>query len=184
MAESFKQQFLSAAIETLTRQKRLAEGAMAQLREEDFNTPVAPGMNPISVIVKHLAGNMASRWTDFLTSDGEKSWRDRETEFTHDQLSRAETMARWEEGWACVMGALNSLAEADLSGVVTIRGESHTIARAVLRQIDHYGYHVGQIVSFSRMLVGEGRWRHLSIPPGQSAAFNASMRYDPDPSGA
>lgn len=167
---------IEAFEQTFAGQKSLAERAMAQLDDALLHAPAAPGMNPIAVIVRHLAGNMASRWTDFLSSDGEKPWRERDHEFLDDQLGRDALMRRWEGGWRCVFDALAPLTDADLGRTITIRGQPHTVARAVARQIDHYGYHTGQIVSFARILAGE-HWRHLSVPPGGTDAFNRSLGY-------
>lgn len=169
---------IDAFEQTFRGQKSLAERAMAQVSDADMHRAAAPGMNPIAVIVRHMAGNMTSRWTDFLSSDGEKPWRRRDEEFVDDGLGRDALMRRWEEGWACVIGTLAALTDADLSRTVTIRGQPHTVARAIARQIDHYGYHTGQIVSFARILAGE-RWAHLSVPPGGTEAFNKSIGYQP-----
>lgn len=170
--EAFQQTFLA--------QKSLAERAMSQISDEALHRAAAPGMNPIAVIVRHMAGNMASRWTDFLTADGEKATRRRDEEFVDDGLGRADLLRRWEAGWACVFAALRPLSDADLARTVTIRGQPHTVARAIARQIDHYGYHTGQIVTFARILAGNG-WQHLSVPPGGTEAFNRSMGYTPTP---
>lgn len=159
-------------------QKGRARKALDQLSTEELHQPVAPGMNTVAVIVKHMAGNMRSRWTDFLSADGEKPWRQRDDEFCDDGVDREEVLRRFENGWACVFDALKDLSDEDLERTVTIRAEPHTVAQAMLRQVDHYGYHVGQIVSFARMIRGDA-WTHLSIPPGGTAAFNASMGYDP-----
>ena len=149
----------------------MAERAFEQLEDEDFFFKLGPHQNSIRVIVKHLAGNMRSRWTDFLTSDGEKPDRDRESEFVEDVVPRARIMTEWEAGWATVFAALASLTDADLSRTVRIRGEPLSVADAVVRQVEHYGCHVGQIVLIAKHLRGDG-WKYLTIPPGGSAAFN------------
>ncbi len=169
---------IEAFEQTFAGQKSLAERAIAQLPDARLHEPAAPGMNPIAVIMRHMAGNMRSRWTDFLTTDGEKPTRDRDAEFVDDRPGRETLMRRWEDGWGCVFGALSSLTDADLARIITIRGQPHTVARAIARQIDHYGYHTGQIVTFARILAGD-QWRHLSVPPGGTEAFNKSLGYRP-----
>jgi hypothetical protein len=153
------------------RTKRMAERAFEQLADEDFFFRLNPRQNSIHVIVKHLAGNMRSRWTDFLTTDGEKPDRDRESEFVEDLVSREQIMKSWESGWATVFAALEPLTDADLSRTVRIRNEPLTVVEALVRQIEHYGYHVGQVVLIAKHLRGE-RWNYLTIPPGGSAPFN------------
>lgn len=171
---------IEAFEQTFAGQKSLAQRAIAQLGDALLHTSVAPGMNPIAVIMRHLAGNMASRWTGFPAADGEKSWRERDSEFIDDHPDHAALIQRWESGWKCVFDALAPLTDADLPRITTIRGQPHTVARAIARQIDHYGYHTGQIVTFARILAGD-RWQHLSVPPGGTAAYNASLGYTPDP---
>jgi len=159
-------------------QKEHAEKAIEQLGDAELHAAPAPGMNSVAVIMKHVSGNMRSRWTDWLTTDGEKPERNRDDEFVEDGAGRDEICTRWERGWNAVFDALGTLSPDDLTRTVTIRGEPHSIPDAVNRQISHYGYHVGQIVTFSRILVDRaGReWRHITIPPGGSKAFNAGMR--------
>ncbi|GAB4414688.1 MAG: DUF1572 domain-containing protein [Bacteroidia bacterium] len=134
--------------------------------------------NSIAIVVKHLAGNMRSRWTDFLHSDGEKPWRDREGEVTDTYISRAELMADWEAGWACLFGAIDSLDPAQTLQVIYIRNEGHTVIEAINRQLAHVPYHVGQIVYLARLLTGDS-WVSLSIPRGGSQAYN-QQRFDQD----
>src|SRR3954463_6625388 len=138
----------SPVIDALTAQfhrtKRMADRAFEQLADEDFFFRLSPRQNSIYVIVKHLAGNMRSRWTNFLTTDGEKPDRDRESEFVEDVVPRTEILQSWESGWATVFSALDPLTDADLTKTVRIRGEPLTVVEAIVRQIDHYGYHVGQ----------------------------------------
>lgn len=165
---------LASARALFRRQKDLAEQAMAQLTDDEVRRPLVPGTNSIAVIVKHMGGNMRSRWTDFLTSDGEKPDRNREREFVDDFASRAEMQAYWESGWQALFAALEPLTDTDLARTVTIRGEPHSVIHAIHRQLDHYAYHVGQIVLVARILAGD-RWRHLSIPPGGSEAYNRRM---------
>lgn len=159
---------------TFLGQKVLAERAMVQLTDEQLHVPLDLETNSVAVIVKHMAGNMQSRWTAFLTSDGEKPERDRDGEFVDTFQSRAEVMSCWERGWACVSRALDGLTDDDLSKTVRIRGEPLTVARAILRQVDHYGYHVGQIVLISRVLVKD-QWQVITIPRGGSRAFNERL---------
>ncbi|MCA9280665.1 MAG: DUF1572 family protein [Phycisphaeraceae bacterium] len=169
---------IEAFEQTFAGQKSLAERAIAQMSDAQMHASAAPGMNPIAVIMRHMAGNMRSRWTDFLTADGEKPTRDRDSEFADDHLASEALMQRWDDGWCCVFDALSPLTDADLERTITIRGQPHTVARAIARQIDHYGYHTGQIVTFARILAGD-QWRHLSVPPGGTDAFNRSMGYIP-----
>ncbi|MBK8341593.1 MAG: DUF1572 family protein [Flavobacteriales bacterium] len=129
------------------------------------------GNNSIAVIVKHLHGNMRSRWTDFLTSDGEKPWRQRDAEFENDLHDREELMARWSEGWSCLFNAIDPLTPEDLQRIALIRTEPHTVAQAITRQLAHVPYHVGQIVLLGKLFLGEN-FRSLSIPRGGSRSFN------------
>jgi uncharacterized damage-inducible protein DinB len=164
--------FLPAALDTYRKQKQMAERATAQVSDEDLHVPLHSETNSIAVIAKHMAGNMRSRWTDFLTSDGEKPWRNRDSEFVDTYQSRAEMLADWESGWSCLFQGVGSLTEADLAREITIRGEPHAVPLAILRQIDHYAYHTGQIVMIARILA-KGDWQVLTIPRGQSEQFNA-----------
>ena len=141
---------LAAALDELRRHKRYAELAFAQLRDEDFFVRLNPHQNSISVIVRHLAGNMLSRFTDLLTTDGEKPTRDRDSEFAEQVLPRGQILAAWETGWAAVFTALESLQEGDLEKTVHIRREPHSVILAITRQVAHYAYHVGQIVLLAK----------------------------------
>lgn len=170
-AASLDAHFLDSMRHILRASKKLGDGALAQLDAEQMAREPAPGVNSVAVIVQHMRGNMLSRWTDFLASDGEKPWRQRDAEFQQpDAPSREEILALWEEGWACVFRALDALKPEDLGRKVTIRGQEHTVVQAILRQIDHYGYHVGQIVLLARLFLGDG-WKTLSIARGQSQAY-------------
>ncbi len=151
--------------------KGLGEQAMAQLTEEELKWRPEPESNNLATIIKHLNGNMLSRWTDFLTSDGEKPWRNRDSEFEDTIGSREQAMAAWEEGWKCVLEAVDSLQEESLQRIVYIRNEGHTVLEAVNRQLAHYSYHVGQMVYLAKQIKGQ-EWQSLSIPRGQSEAFN------------
>ena len=154
------------------RYKALAEAAIAQLDESDLALPGANGGNSIAVVCWHVAGNLRSRFTDFLTTDGEKPWRKRDEEFQARTVSRAELLAHWERGWAVLLDTLGSLTDDDLAGTVTIRGQSLRVSEALHRSLAHASYHVGQIVYAARALRGEA-WRFLCIPPGQSDMYNA-----------
>ena len=160
--------FLVEALRTFRGYKARTERALAQLRPEDWFRLIDPEANSIAIIIKHMAGNMRSRWTDFLTSDGEKPNRARDTEFEIDDADTVPQLkARWDEGWKLVFDALTPLSEKDLTRVVTIRGQPHTVLQAVMRQLTHYAYHVGQIVFLGRQMVGK-QWKSLSIPRGKS----------------
>ncbi len=151
--------------------KSLGEKAMAQITDEALFQMPDEKSNSISVIVKHLHGNMLSRWTDFLTTDGEKEWRDRDSEFEETIETRDEVMKQWNEGWACVFSALNTLHPEDFDKTVYIRNMGQTVLEAIMRQMAHYAYHIGQIVYLAR-LFNEGDWKTLTIPKGGSAAYN------------
>ena len=157
---------------TLRRYKALAERAFDQIDEEQLHWAPDPEDNSVATLVKHLAGNMRSRWSDFLTTDGEKPDRARDQEF-EDTLDaeRNDILKTWERGWTCVFSALESLGPDDLEKAVTIRGREHTVLQAIDRQLAHYAYHVGQIVFLARMLAGPERWRTLSIARGQSQQY-------------
>lgn len=159
-------------------QKRLGDGALAQLEDADVNLRVDPLSNSIAVIVKHLRGNMLSRWRDFLTSDGEKPERRRDEEFEEEQADLAQVTGWWEEAWTVALGELEALTPADLERTVTIRGDPHGVTRALLRQLTHTAQHVGQLVLLAKHARG-GRWRTLSIPRGGSAAADPRTRSEP-----
>ncbi len=164
--------YLDEARRSLRGHKRLAEGAFAQITDEEFFRELDREANSIAVIVKHMAGNMRSRFTDFLTSDGEKPNRHRDEEFEMPaSVAREEVLRWWNDGWRIVFGALDSLRPEDMLRTVTIRGEPHTVLQAINRQVAHYAYHVGQIVFVAKHLRG-ANWNSLSIPRGQSEEFN------------
>lgn len=165
----------SAWLGEFRKQKAWAEHAAGQVPDDRLHVAVAPGTNPVSVIMKHLAGSLRSRFTDFLTTDGEKPWRQRDREFVVGHEPRERLMAIWEEGWSAALGAVGSLREEDLGRVVTIRGEPHTVAQAVTRAVAHCAYHTGQIMLVSRMLVGSEGWRWATIAPGKSEEFREQM---------
>src|SRR5690349_17803773 len=163
--------YLDEARRQMRGHKRMGEGAMSQLRDEDFFLTLDPESNPVAILVKHLAGNMRSRFTDFLTSDGEKPnrFRDQEFELTP-TTTRADVMQWWEEGWACVFGTIESLKPEDVIRTVTIRAEPHTVLQAINRQIAHYAAHTGQIVFLAKHL-RSSEWKTLTIPRGKSEEF-------------
>lgn len=154
------------------RYKTLAESAVAQLSDAELLVPGPGGGNSIAVLFRHLGGNLRSRFTDFLTSDGEKPWRKRDEEFRVEAASAAEILAHWERGWAALFDALDHLSDPDLAKTITIRGQALRVDQALHRSLAHAAYHVGQIVFQARGLRGEA-WRFLSVPPGESEAYNA-----------
>ena len=165
------QQTLQNTITVFRYYKTLGEKAMAQVEDQALFQMPDEKSNSISIIVKHLHGNMLSRWTDFLTSDGEKEWRNRDDEFEEDATTREEVMKKWEAGWNCLFQALEGLLVDDMHKIVYIRNMGQTVLEAIMRQLAHYAYHVGQIVYLARMY-NEGDWTSLSIPKGQSQQFN------------
>src|SRR5687767_1377798 len=155
--------------------KELADKALAQVRDEDLTVTLDPESNSLAMIVQHLAGNLRSRWTDFLTSDGEKPDRNRDSEFEpHEGTSRADLLASWEEGWSRLFGTLDSLTVEDLGKTVLIRAEPHTVVQAINRGVTHAAYHVGQIVLLAKHFASAD-WRTLSIPRGKSSEFTQAM---------
>lgn len=167
------------------RQKAFAEHAFDQLDDNQFSAVLSPGLNSVAVIARHMGANMLSRWTDFLTTDGEKPSRDRDAELApiDDDASpelrraaRAQVMDTWERGWSTLFTTLDSLTEPDLSKTVTIRGAPHSVHAAIARQLDHYAFHVGQINVIARQLVGTDDWTWFTLPPGGTRAFNEAMR--------
>jgi len=167
--------YLENVLTEMKTSRRLAEGALAQITDEQFFHEFDHENNTIAIIVRHIAGNMRSRWRDFLDSDGEKPDRNRDGEFiTTTADSRDAIMAEWSAGWEIMMNTLKSLTPANLDKVVKIRREDYTVFAAINRQLTHYAYHVGQIVFMARHLVGES-WQSLSIPRGESDTFNKKM---------
>ncbi len=179
MATDAAAHYLDEARRQMRGHKRLAEGAMAQLKDEELFITLDPESNSIAVLVKHMAGNMRSRFTDFLTSDGEKPDRFRDQEFElSPATTRADLMKGWEDGWARVFAAIESLKPEDVMRAVTIRGELHTVLQAVNRQIAHYAQHTGQIVFLAKH-IRSGEWKTLSIPRGKSEDFKrAALKSD------
>ncbi len=171
MALRFTTSYLEDSLTLFRYYKKLAERAMEQVTDEQLFVMLDEEMNSIGIIVKHMAGNMRSRWTDFLTTDGEKPDRDRDSEFVDPPATRKALLDIWEDGWTRLFRALEPLSDSDLGRTVTIRGEAHTVMQAVNRQVAHYAHHVGQIVMLAKHL-GHDRWESLSVPRNQSAEFN------------
>lgn len=176
MAHEFTTSHLKDSIDLLRHYKRLTERAMEQCPDEGLFTALDGESNSIAIIVKHIAGNMRSRWTDFLTSDGEKADRNRDSEFEEAAKTRAELMAMWEQGWKCLFEALTPLSDADLSRTVLIRTEPHSVTQAINRQIAHYACHLGQVTLLAKHFAVEaGKWTAITVPRKKSAEFNARV---------
>jgi hypothetical protein len=177
MPHQLSTSYLQDSIGLFRYYKKLADRAMAQCPDEALFVTLDAESNSIAIIVKHLAGNMRSRWQDFLTTDGEKADRNRDTEFETPPATRSELMEMWERGWKYVFDALEPLTEADLTRTVTIRSEPHTVMQAINRQIAHYAHHVGQILFLAKHLTftKTGKWESLSVPRGKSAEINAKV---------
>ena len=165
------------------RYRTLGEGAFGQVADSELARPAEGDGNSMAALIQHISGNFRSRFTDFLTSDGEKPWRHRESEFVAGSAARTELRARWDEGWAVLLGALSSLSDADLSRTITIRGEPLAVREALHRSLSHASYHVGQMVMLGRSLRGN-QWRFLSIPPGGSAEYNRAPSRERSPAGS
>ncbi len=174
MAHKFTTSYLEDSVSLFRHYKKMAEAAIEQVTDEQLFATLDEEMNSIAIIVKHMVGNMRSRWTDFLTSDGEKPNRDRDTEFVEPASSRQALMKAWEEGWHYIFAALEPLTEADIGRTVTIRGEAHSVMQAINRQIAHYTYHCGQIVFLAKHFRGRD-WKSLSVPRNRSAEFNRKV---------
>jgi hypothetical protein len=168
------QEYLKIVIERFKSVKSLGDKTINQLSEEDIFWTYNNESNSAAIIVKHMSGNMVSRWTDFLTSDGEKDFRKRDEEFNNDLSSKSEVMAVWEKGWQALMNALMTLTEQDLLKTITIRGERHLVMDAIERQLAHYAYHVGQLVYIGKQ-VKHDEWESLSIPKGRSEDYLKEM---------
>ena len=171
MLQSTDENFLESARQLFRYYKKLGEGAIAQLKDEQVLAQPDPSSNSIALIVHHLSGNMLSRWTDVLTSDGEKPWRNREAEFEEAYSDKKTMMEAWEKGWKCLLDSLDQLKPADLPTVIYIRNEGQTVLEAIQRQLAHYPHHVGQIIFQAKILKGAA-FLSLSIPKGNSAKFN------------
>ena len=174
--QSIGQHYLEDVVRTFREYKKLGERAFAQLNDEDFFRMLDEESNSIAIIMKHLAGNMLSRWTDFLTTDGEKPERNRDMEFVLlPETTKDEMIAYWEKGWQCTFDAIEPLTADDLLRTVTIRGQKHTVIQAITRQVAHYANHVGQIVYLAKHFKA-GDWQSLSVPKNKSAEFNAYLK--------
>ncbi len=174
MALTFTTSYIEDSMAVLRYYRKLGERAMEQVSDTQLFAALDAEMNSIAIIVKHITGNMRSRWTDFLTTDGEKPDRNRDSEFVDPPATRAALMQEWENGWNRVFDALGALTDADLGRTVTIRGEPHSVMQAINRQVAHYPHHVGQIVLLAKHFSGE-RWKSLSVPRNQSAEFNRKV---------
>jgi hypothetical protein len=166
------QNFLDTARALFSYYRDLGDKALAQINSDQIHWQPSPESNSIAVIVKHLSGNMLSRFTGFLTTDGEKPWRDRDSEFENDYKDIDELRSAWSKGWECLFAAIDPLTEADLLLLIYIRNQGHTVQEALLRQVAHYANHVGQIIYLCRLLAGP-EWQTLSIAKGTSQTFNA-----------
>ena len=174
MPHEFTTSYVKDATDLLRYYKRLGDRAMAQAPDAALFASLDEESNSIAIVVKHVAGNMRSRWTDFLTTDGEKPGRNRDTEFEDPPKTREELLARWEAGWKCMFDALAQLTDADINRTVYIRTEPHSVMQAIQRQVGHYAYHVGQIVYLAKHFSG-AKWTALTVPRRKSADFNAKV---------
>ncbi len=174
MAHERTDSYLKDSIGIFRYYKQLGENAIAQCPDAGLVEELDEQSNSIAIIVKHLAGNMISRWTDFLTTDGEKPTRNRDSEFEAAPKTRAELLDLWERGWKCFFNALEGLSDQDMKRTVTIRGEAHSVMQAINRQVAHYSYHVGQIAFIARHNAG-ANWKSLTIPKRKSQEFNADV---------
>jgi hypothetical protein len=162
------------------RYQALGQATIRQLNEQQLSTPLSTGGNSIAILVWHISGNLKSRYTDFLTTDGEKAWRDRDSEFTARTVTHKDLAEKWNEGWDVLFATLQQLDDSQLDATVTVRNMSHTALEALLRGLAHASYHVGQIITIGKELRGS-EWRWLSIPPGGSAEYNKSPRIEKGP---
>jgi hypothetical protein len=170
------QHYLDDALRRFRDYKQLAERAFAQITDEEFFRALDAESNSIAINMKHMAGNMISRWTDFLTTDGEKPERNRDLEFVMlPETSRDDMLAYWERGWQCVFDAIEPLKPEDLMRTIRVRGQDHTVVQAINRQLAHYAYHVGQIVLLAKHFI-KSEWQSLSVPKNSSAEFNAQFQ--------
>lgn len=174
MALKFTTSYIEDSLAIFRQFKQLGERAMAQVSDEQLFAVLDEEANSIAIIVKHMTGNMRSRWTDFLTSDGEKPTRNRDSEFVDPPATREALLRDWEQGWAFLFAALEPLTDADLARTVTIRGEAHSVMQAINRQLAHYPMHVGQIILLAKHYAGAG-WQTLSVARNRSAEFNRKV---------
>jgi hypothetical protein len=174
MALEFTTSYIADSLAVFRQYKRLAERAMEQVSDDQLFEVLDPEANSIAIVVKHMAGNMRSRWTDFLTTDGEKPNRNRDSEFVDPPATRQALLAEWEDGWNRVFTAIEPLIDADLTRTITIRGEAHSVMQAINRQLAHYPHHVGQIVLLAKHFACD-HWQSLSVPRNKSAEFNRKV---------
>ena len=167
--------FLTSAIKRLSYYKELGDKTFAQLSDADFHYQPNDASNSIAVIIQHMAGNMLSRWTDFLTTDGEKNWRNRDTEFEAQQLNKQQLIELWNKGWQCFLGTLQSLTSDDLLKTIHIRSEGLLVVDAINRQLAHYPYHVGQIIYIAKIIT-DNNWQNLSVAKGQSDEYSRLIK--------
>lgn len=163
---------LSGIIKQFNYYKTVGDKTLKQLSFEDMNYQPNADSNSISIIVKHMVGNMLSRWTNFLTEDGEKEWRHRDQEFEASYASKDELLKDWKKGWTCLFDAISPLKESEMNKIIYIRNEGHTVAEAIFRQLGHYSYHIGQMAYIGKLLKAD-KWISLSIPKGNSKAYNS-----------
>ncbi|HLY42093.1 MAG TPA: DUF1572 domain-containing protein [Terracidiphilus sp.] len=174
MALKFTTSYIEDALAVFRQYKLLAERAMGQVTDEQLFAVLDDECNSIAIVVKHMTGNMRSRWTDFLTTDGEKPNRNRDSEFVDPPATREALLKEWEDGWRCVFAAIEPLTDADLSRTITIRGEAHSVMQGINRQLAHYAQHVGQIVLLAKHFACD-HWQSLSVPRNKSADFNRKV---------
>lgn len=175
MALEFTTSYIEDSIHLLRYYKQLAERAIAQATDSQLVQQLDQDSNSIAILMQHMAGNMKSRWTNFLSEDGEKPWRNRDSEFEQPPATRDALLQMWEEGWGCFFHALEPLTEADMSRTVHIRNEPHSVMQAINRQIAHYSYHCGQIILLAKHFQ-HATWASLTVPKGKSEEFNAKVR--------
>ena len=174
MAHERTDSYLKDSISLFHYYKKLGENAIAQCPDAGLFAALDEENNSLAIVVKHMAGNMRSRWTEFLNSDGEKANRNRDSEFEEAPKTRAEILDLWDGGWKCVFGALEPLSDSQMTQTVKIRGEEHSVMQAINRQVAHYSYHVGQIVMLAKHFAG-ANWKTLTIPKKKSGEFNADV---------
>ncbi len=170
---STAKELLSTAVRRMKYYKDLGDKTFEQLNDRDFHYRPNDESNSVAILIQHMAGNMLSRWTNFLEEDGEKEWRNRDAEFETTELSKKELLKMWNKGWDCFLSALASLKKKDLKKKISIRNEKLTVVDAINRQLAHYPYHIGQIIYIARIIKNKG-WKNLSVPKGGSHAFNNS----------
>lgn len=166
-----KHSYLESIIKQFQYYKLLGDKAFAQLNHEELHKEFAEDSNSISIIVKHISGNMLSRWTNFITEDGEKTWRHRDAEFEDTYTTKDELLNAWNKGWECLFDAITQLKDDQLEQLIYIRNQGHTVTEAINRQLSHYAYHIGQIVFLGKLIKGK-EWQSLSIPKGKSLDYN------------